>query len=56
MLLNGPQHGWFDCHLFLGLNPKLGEKLAGVILSAPQLGLPESAGLDAGKKVMLNCL
>ena len=41
---------------FLGLNAKLGDRLAGVILSAPQLGLPPSAGLDAGKKVMINLL
>jgi len=52
----GHSMGGLTITSYLGLNPKLGERLAGVILSAPCLGLPESAGLDAGKKAMLNCL
>ena len=54
--LMGHSMGGLTVNSYLGLNPKIAERLAGVIYSAPFLGLHEDAGFDFGKKIMTQVL
>ena len=48
--------GGLTVNTFLGLNPKIAERLAGVIYSAPFFGMPEYAKLNFFEKIMVGVL
>ena len=54
--LFGHSMGGLTITNFLGYNPDIGNRLAGTILSAPFMAIPEHIGFDAGKKYAMNQL
>jgi alpha-beta hydrolase superfamily lysophospholipase len=54
--LFGHSMGGLTVTSYLGLNPVLAERFAGVILSAPLLGFPDHADMNAGKKLFITSM
>lgn len=52
----GHSMGGLTINTYLGVNPHIADKLAGVIYSAPFFGMTEEAHLDPIRKVMLGPL
>jgi alpha-beta hydrolase superfamily lysophospholipase len=52
----GHSMGGLTINTYLGLNPKIADRLAGVIYSAPFFGMPEFAKVDVFKKIMAGIL
>ena len=48
--------GGLTLNTYLGLNPAIASRLAGVIYSAPFFGMPDHAGMNFAKKTFVSAL